>query len=715
MPRSTVHRLLPLTAFLAVTTTLSLGAQTAPPRRAASKVTAKPAKGTTASTAREQTADQQVQHVLNRLAFGPRPGDAERVRAMGVDQWIAQQLAPARIEDSAADAFMSQFKTLAMSGEALIAAYPPPGVQLAKLARERQAASMNGGMPGGMTAEDTAKLRAQGRQSYAFVGEIATSRVARAAMSERQLQEVMVDFWENHFNVFAGKDRTRYFIPEYDAATIRPYAMGKFRDLLGAVAKSPAMLYYLDNWQSVADSGQPTLGAPRRQVARGGAGAAGGGFGARRFNGNPNVTLGELIDRGVIPAPQLKRLEQLPPATLAELRKLTPAEAQQRIAQLAQNAGANRKRGLNENYARELMELHTLGVDGGYTQQDVINVARALTGWTLERGANGGSFLFRPELHDAGAKTILGTSFPAGRGVDEGEAVLDLLARHPNTARFIATKLARRFVSDTPPPALVARAAATFTRTDGDITETLRTIVTSPEFFAASTYRAKVKSPFELVVSTLRVMDAKPDASPRSTQLVSRLGQPIFGHQAPNGYPETGDAWMNTGAILNRINFGLAVAAGRVPGVRIADWPATSRLASLDRTAQVDGVIHELLGGSVSNDTRQVLLTGTNPFLESRATQAQATDSLFADSAASMRMNANGMGSGGAGAAGDGTTRNRARAARANSSQAAAGREAVKPNANATLTQAIGGNLPPLNGFAQIVGLAIGAPEFQRR
>lgn len=592
---------------------------------------------------REQTADQQVQHVLNRLAFGPRPGDAAAVRALGVDAWIARQLEPQRITDDATDRFVAQFATLGKSGEELIAQYPPPGAQLAQLARQRN---------GQITAADSMKLREQGRQSYAFLGEIASSRVARAVMSERQLNEVMVDFWENHFNVFAGKDRTRYFLPEYDAQAIRPHALGNFRELLGAVAKSPAMLYYLDNWQSVADSGRPTLrqvpAMPRRAAAR---------------------------------------------------RAAVVAQQRPQLAQLMQ-----RRRGLNENYARELMELHTLGVDGGYTQQDVIEVARALTGWTLSRGANGGAFLFRAEVHDAGAKRILGTEFAAGRGQEEGEAVLDLLARHPATARFIATKLARRFVSDTPPAALVTRAAATFQRTNGDIREVMRTIVTSPEFFATATYRAKVKSPFELVTSTLRAMNAAPDATPRTTQFVSRLGQPIFGHQAPNGYPETGDAWMNTGAILNRINFGLAAASGRVPGIRLADWPAAKTLATLPREQQVDGVIRELLGGAVSTDTRQVLLTGTNPFLQARGSEV---DSLTMDDADDDAM----MMGDSAGAA-----RRNARAARRpiEQQQKAAGKEAVKPTKGATLTQAIG-TLPPAQGLAQIVGLALGAPEFQRR
>ena len=303
---------------------------------------------------------------------------------------------------------------------------------------------------------------------------------------------------------------------------------------------------------------------------------------------------------------------------------------------------------------------------------------------------------------------ILGQKFAAGRGEDEGEAVLDLLARHPSTAKFIATKLARRFVSDTPPAALVERATATFRNTDGDIREVVRTIVTSPEFFATAAYRAKVKSPFELVVSSLRVMNAPADATPRTTQLVSRLGQPIFGHQAPNGYPETGDAWMNTGSILNRINFGLAVASGRVPGVRLIDWPAAKTLASLPREKQVDGVIRELLGGAASNDTRQVLLTGTNPFLQARG---NGVDSLLVDDdTASIAMAAGA-------ASGDMNARRAAnREARQpmNQQQKAAGKEAVKPTKGATLAQAIG-TLPPAQGLAQIVGLALGAPEFQRR
>ncbi|WP_309672425.1 DUF1800 domain-containing protein [Gemmatimonas sp.] len=634
---------------------VTLGCATTAPQSAAG--TAASGSGALVSAApsasREQTADQQVHHVLNRLAFGARPGDVETVRAMGVDAWIDRQLYPERIPDAATEQFVARFTTLGKTGEQLLADAPPPAAVLAQLQRRG----------GTMTAADSATLREQGRQSYAFLGELASSRMARAVISERQLNEVMVDFWENHFNVFAGKDRTRYFLPEYDAKTIRPHALGTFRDLLGAVAKSPAMLYYLDNWQSVADSGRPTLRPAQRPL-----------------NARQAARRAAAVQQRIAQNPQLQQVVQ-------------------------------RRRGLNENYARELMELHTLGVDGGYTQQDVIEVARALTGWTIARGAQGGGFAFRGEVHDASAKTILGQSFAANKGVEEGEAVLDLLASHPSTAKFIATKLARRFVSDTPPAALVERATATFRRTNGDLRSVVRTIVTSPEFFASASYRAKVKSPFELVASTMRAMNAQPDATPRTSQLVSRLGQPIFGHQAPNGYPETGDAWMNTGAILNRINFGLAAASGRVPGITLAAWPPTAELANASRDAQVDGVIKGLFGGAASSDTRQVLLTGTNPFLQQHG---GANDSLLvADDDAGMM---GGMASAEKTANARKQAASDRRAARAPvaQQQQAAGREAVRPARGGTLTQSIG-SLPPLTGFAQIVGLALGAPEFQRR
>jgi uncharacterized protein (DUF1800 family) len=605
---------------------------------------------------RDMTADQQRWHLLNRLAFGARPGDADRLRATGVDAWIDAQLTPDAIADDSCARFIARFPSLSKSGSELLALFPPPGAALLAAARAQgdSAARNRAGLANArqeMTPEQRQQARQGVRQAYQFVGELQSARVARAVASERQLQEVVTDFWLNHFSVFAGKDRIRYYLPEYEAS-IRTHALGSFRELLGVVAKSPAMLLYLDNAQSVADSTQPTL---RRRVS--------------------DAQARRMLER----AP---RMRQLPDS---------------QRSQMSEQLLARRARGLNENYARELLELHTLGVDGGYTQQDVIEVARVLTGWTVDRNPTGnGQFQFRAQTHDAGAKRVLGTVFPAGRGQEEGEAVLDLLARHPSTARFIATKLTRRLVSDSPPAALVQRAARVFTETRGDIRAVVRVIAASPEFWASSAWRAKVKSPFEVVVSTMRGLGAQPDSSPRSAQMMARLGQPLYGHQAPNGWPETGDAWMNTGAILNRINFGMAVASDRRGP--LATWPVASTLATASREQQVDGVVQSLLGGAISAETRQVLMSGAHPMMAA----ALAADTVVPSEDAAMTM----------------TRPVRARGERRppNMSQAqrAAAREAVKPERGGAITQLFGAPASA-NGFAQVVGLALGSPEFQRR
>jgi hypothetical protein len=363
----------------------------------------------------------------------------------------------------------------------------------------------------------------------------------------------------------------------------------------------------------------------------------------------------------------------------------SPAEREQMLNQLKARA----KRGLNENYARELMELHTLGVDGGYTQKDVQEVARALTGWTFNRQT--GEFQFNPNIHDAGAKTILGQSFPAGHGEDEGERVLDIVARAPATAKFITTKLARHFVSDDPPKALVDRCSSTFSKSDGDIRETLRCIVTSPEFFSRSAYRAKVKTPFEVVASGLRALNAQPDTTPRTAQIVARLGEPIFGRQTPDGWPDRGDAWMNTGAILNRINFGLSLAAGQVPGARLNGWSDFAALSSQPRAAQVDGVIKAMLGGQVSSETREVLMSGSNPMLGKAGTTADAND-LMDDSTTMAPVS--------------GT-------ARQVKQELGKQGKGFPRGANAAIPGF--GRQVNLQGLPQVVGLALGAPEFQRR
>jgi hypothetical protein len=468
----------------------------------------------------------------------------------------------------------------------------------------------------------------------------------------------MTDFWENHFNIYAQKGGPEpYYLRDFDQNVVRPRALGKFRDLLEAVAQSPAMLFYLDNARSMADSTRPTLNA-----------------------------------RG---APAGMRMVPMRRGGLGAMRgAMRTAEQMQRQQQQQQRP----RQGLNENYGRELLELHTLGVDGGYTQQDVINVARAFTGWTIKPPAQGGGFIFRPQVHDAGEKIVLGHKLAAGRGMEDAEDVLDILAKSPATARYISFKLARRFVSDSPSKALVDHASQVYLRTDGDIREVLRAIITSPEFFSQQAFRSKVKSPFEVVVSAMRALNAEPDSTPRSAQVIAFLGQPIFGHQAPNGWPETGESWMNTGAILNRINFGMAVAAGRLPGVDIRSLPALDTIRSAPRDRQVDAVVATILNGMVSPDTRAVLVSGEHPLLANGAggnaiqdmSPAEAVPDNAAMSGQEMADGANG--------------RNGVR---------------VRPNQNAggkrAALQGRGfANIPQLSGLPQIVGLALGSPEFQR-
>jgi len=584
------------------------------------------------------TADQQVLQVLNRLTFGPRPGDVQAVRAMGIDAWIDRQLHPDNINDDTFAATLAAFPVLTENQSDLAAEYTDFVRDRLILKQARKDTTQ-------ATAADTAAVKKIVRGQVRIVQQLNASRVARAVGSDRQLLEVMTDFWENHFNIYARKGAVEpYYLVDFDR-TIRDHALGKFRDLLGAVAHSPAMLFYLDNAESRANPGQPTLPREGRN--------------------------------GMTYAPRDPQRAQL---RAMRLRARNPAKAQQP------------PKGLNENYGRELLELHTLGVDGGYTQQDVINVARALTGWTIRPPRQGGGFIFRPEWHDAAEKVILGHTLPAGRGEADGEEVLDLIARHPSTAHFIALKLARRLVSDSPSTALVERAAHTFLTTNGDMREVVRTIVTSPEFFSHTAFRSKVKSPFEVVVSAARAVAARPDTTMRSAQVVAYLGQPIFGHQAPDGWPEIGGSWMNTGAILTRINFGIAVAANRLPGATLAGLPWADSVRTAPRSQQVDMVVQHVLGGAVSPDTRKVLMSGTNPLASNPAiANAAIPDSTAAESGEGADVDAM-------------TAMTSTPAKRKNVSRS-----------KATNRAPLGGTFPPTSGVAQIVGLALGSPEFQRR
>jgi uncharacterized protein (DUF1800 family) len=362
------------------------------------------------------------------------------------------------------------------------------------------------------------------------VTELQRAAFLRAIYSERQLFEMMVGFWENHFSIYANKDDDRYLVTSFDRDTIRPFAMGRFRDLLGATAHSPAMLFYLDNWRS--------------SVAR--------------------------------PYPATK------------------------------DKPAGIDGGLNENYARELLELHTMGVDGGYTQKDVQEVARCFTGWTIQKPNEQGLFLYRPGLHDKGEKVVLGHKIAAG-GLADGERVLDILASHPATAHFIATKLARRFISDDPPKAVIDRAADVFLKTDGSIRETLRAIITSPEFFSPAAYRAKIRSPFEYVAAALRALNAETDVDPAVPDWTKRMGQPLFGRVTPDGYSDRAEQWLSAGAMLERFNFANALATNRIKGASL-DAAGLSKDTNVNSPQVVaDRLTAALLAGDVSQQTRTAI------------------------------------------------------------------------------------------------------------
>lgn len=556
--------------------------------------------------------EQRILHVLNRLGFGARPGDAERVRAMGMEQYIKQQLDPQRIPDAMAEAKVSHLPSLRMSTAELYAKYPQPGMLLRQMQRRGElptelaglrekrakdtATTPNTGaspMPDGdeamnATANDSAADKGTGadRKEYRrairdyylkndlqtpqrLVAELQASRILRAVYSERQLQEVMVDFWTNHFNVFAGKGADKWLLVSYDRDTVRPHAMGKFRDLLQATAESPAMLFYLDNFQSVSPNANP-----RRR-----------GMGQRPLARRPSFL---ELNRGATQTGQ--------------------ASQQKRP-----------RRGINENYARELMELHTLGVDGGYTQRDVQEVARCFTGWTIKnprgRGAgdseDAGQFYFNQRLHDDGEKTVLGHRIPAGGGIRDGLMVLDILARSPATAKFISTKLARRFVMDAPTPQLVERISAAYIKSDGDIRETLRAIFSSPEFNSPAARRAKIKTPFELAVSAIRTLGGETNGGPALHQWIAKMGEGLYQYQAPTGYPDTAEDWVNAGSLLERLNFGLALASNRIPGTRVqlARFLQDSYAGSANDHARVmERFLNVIVRGDVSPGTRQTLM-----------------------------------------------------------------------------------------------------------
>jgi uncharacterized protein (DUF1800 family) len=523
--------------------------------------------------------EQRVSHALNRLTFGARPGDVTAVQRIGVEKWIEQQLHPERIQENPElEARLKPLESLRMDTRTLLAKYPPPQMivavatgraplpsdpeqreMLERLAaryktRLEKADTKNGDAPLRLdpaerkpltelltgeemrtmrrgTPEERAQLLAampedklaevlfalpqpQRRALFAYAPadvrrrmlataapaqvlahDLQEAKIYRAIYSNRQLEEVLADFWFNHFNVFLDKGADRFLTTSYERDAIRPHTLGKFRDLLEATAKHPAMLFYLDNFQSVAAD-------------------------TRRARG--------------------------------------------------------RQRGLNENYARELLELHTLGVDGGYTQQDIGNVARAFTGWTIGQPYRNPEFVYNDRVHDRGEKTVLGVKIPAGGGREDGLRVLDIVARHPSTAKYVSRKLAQRFVADNPPESLVKAMAETWRKSDGDIREVMRTMLRSREFWSESVYRSKVKSPLEYVASAARTTGADVNFAFGLAEQIGKMGQPLYRKQEPTGYANTAEEWVNSGALLNRMNFALALVGNKLPGVRVAEgeWKA---------------------------------------------------------------------------------------------------------------------------------------------
>ena len=529
------------------------------------------AQGKQSSKKSALTSDQRIAHVLSRLTFGARPGDFERVKAIGVNEFIRQQLDSDSLDDVAVQARLRRLPTLGMATPTIFEQYTPPkpvvspspapakspdkttansvaqiGANADKMSALAASDSMkpadamqkseNGGQKseaGTMPALPAASPRPTPppKNPQMVVTELQRAALLRAVYSERQLYELMVGFWENHFSIFANKDDDRYLLTSYDRDTIRPFALARFRDLLGATAHSPAMLFYLDNWRS--------------SVAR--------------------------------PYPATK----------------------------TKPAGTDG--GLNENYARELMELHTLGVDAGYTQKDVQEVARCFSGWTIQKPNEEGLFLYRPGLHDNGEKIVLGHKIPAGGGLADGERVLDILAAQPATAHFIATKLARRFLSDDPPPSVIDRAAAVFLKTDGSIRETLRAIVTTPEFFSPATYRAKVRSPFEYVAAAMRALNAETDGDRPVLDAIARMGQPVFGRITPDGYADRADQWLSSGAMVARFNFANALATNRMKGTTIDVSKLLPSVDQANKASVAAQLIRLTVFGDVSLGTRTAL------------------------------------------------------------------------------------------------------------
>jgi uncharacterized protein (DUF1800 family) len=516
----------------------------------------------------ELTEDQAILHALNRIAYGPRAGDVERIRQMGLAKWIDEQLDPESMDDSALDKRLERYSTLTMSSQQLLNDFPPPAQAAKKEGvtkdeykqqmQDRRRESVAAMLPTGDENFDRANVQlARSVGPKRIIAELAMAKMDRAIYSNRQLEAVMEDFWFNHFNVYANKGADRWLLTSYVRDTIRPHTMGKFSDLLLATAKSPAMLFYLDNWLSADPAAAKRMEAMRafrqeRYYARFGMPSPGVMHGA---SGHP------------------KKQED---------------------------------RGLNENYGREVMELHTVGVDAGYTQQDVIHMAKILTGWTIRGPRKGAEFFFNDRIHADEKEVVMGHTFHDD-GMKEGEKALEMLAADPHTARHISEELARHFVSDDPPKTLVDRMAQEYESSGGDIRAVLRTMIYSPEFWSKEAYRAKVKTPFELVASTARALNADVEVTLPLVQWVGRMGEPLFQCQPPTGYSDKSEIWVNSGALLNRLNFALAFGSDHMWGAEVNLKGMFGQDAETDPNAALSEALGLFLAGQVAPGTRQTL------------------------------------------------------------------------------------------------------------
>ena len=528
--------------------------------------------------------DEAILHALNRLAYGPRPGDVQRIKRMGLEKWIDEQLDPDSIDDSALDKRLGRYPTLAMSSQQLLEDFPPPA-QAAKAQgvtkdeykqqmQEKRQDSVAEMLPTGDVNFDRANVQlARLVGPNLIIAELAMAKMDRAIYSNRQLEAVMEDFWFNHFNVFANKGADKWLLTSYVRDTIRPHTMGKFSDLLLATAKSPAMLFYLDNWLSADPAAIKRMQEARaiRQQRR-----------YMRF--------------GMIPPPY--------------------------GMQGANGRPKQQDRGLNENYGREVMELHTIGVDAGYTQQDVINMAEIFTGWTIRAPRKDAQFFFNDRIHAEEKEVVMGHTFH-GSGMKEGEKALEMLASDPHTAHHISLQLAEYFVSDDPPPALVDRMAQEWQSSGGDIRAVLRTMIYSPEFWSKQAYRAKVKTPFELVASTARALNADVEVTLPLVQWVGRMGEPLFQCQPPTGYSDKSEMWVNSGALLNRLNFALAFGTDHMWGAEVNLKSIFGQDADTDPKAALSQATDTFLDSQIAPGTEKVLDARLN---DPRILQAKLDD-----------------------------------------------------------------------------------------